>query len=226
MRYFVSGIHTDAGKSYCTGWYARLLMEAGKRVITQKFIQTGNMDMSEDIDVHRRIMGTGYLPEDELRTYDTILPDHPVRLTAPQIFTHPCSPQLAAKLDHQDIDLQLIDHTSDELASRYDILLIEGAGGLMVPLTDEFLTIDYVETRRLPLIMVVNSSLGSINHALLSFEAVKRQGIPMPIVLYNTYFDTDKLIADDTYGFISRYLSRHFPDTEILRVPVYRETES
>ena len=199
MKYFVSGIHTDAGKSYCTGWYARQLMDNGESVITQKFIQTGNTGMSEDIEVHRRLMGIGYLPEDL---------DH---TTAPLIFTHPCSPQLAARIDNREIDPCVIDEASDRLEKKYDVVLVEGAGGLMVPITDEFLTI--------PLIMVVNSSLGSINHAILSFEAIASRGIAMPIVLYNSYFDNDPLIAEDTYGFISRYLSRNFTDTRLIEVP-------
>jgi dethiobiotin synthetase len=207
MKYFVSGIHTDAGKSYCTGWYAKQLMNEGKRVITQKFIQTGNVGMSEDIEVHRKIMGTGYLKEDL---------DH---VTAPIIFTHPCSPQLAARLDGREIDLTIVDHVADQLNREFDIVLIEGAGGLMVPITDEFMTIDYVSTRQLPLIMVVNSTLGSINHAILSFEAIKARGIEMPLVLYNTHFDTDPLIADDTYHFIERYLQREFPATGLIKVP-------
>ena len=64
--YFVSGIDTDAGKSYCTAWLAKQLMDSGRRVITQKFIQTGNIGHSEDIDLHRRLTGTGPLPEDPL----------------------------------------------------------------------------------------------------------------------------------------------------------------
>ena len=207
MRYFVSGIHTDAGKSYCTGWYARNLLEEGKTVVTQKFIQTGNVGMSEDIEVHRRLMATGMLPEDL---------DH---TTAPLIFTHPCSPQLAARLDGREISLDVIDAATKKLEQKYDVVLVEGAGGLMVPITDSFFTIDYVVTRQLPLIFVVNGSLGSINHAVLSFEAIKSRGIEMPIVLYNTHFDTDPLIADDTYHFIDRYLAIHFPSTRMLRVP-------
>lgn len=207
MRYFVSGIHTDAGKSYCTGWYARNLLEEGKTVVTQKFIQTGNVGMSEDIEVHRRLMATGMLPEDL---------DH---TTAPLIFTHPCSPQLAARLDGREISLDVIDAATKKLEQKYDVVLVEGAGGLMVPITDTFFTIDYVVTRQLPLIFVVNGSLGSINHAVLSFEAIKSRGIEMPIVLYNTHFDTDPLIADDTYHFIERYLAIHFSSTRMLRVP-------
>lgn len=219
MKYFVSGIHTDAGKSYCTGWYARQLMAEGKSVITQKFIQTGNVGMSEDIEVHRRLMETGLLPEDTLLITPGDESGQIGSMTAPLIFTHPCSPQLAARLDNREIPLEIIDCASAELDKRYDVVLIEGAGGLMVPLTDDFLTIDYVTSRHLPLIMVVNSSLGSINHALLSFEAIKARGIEMPLVLYNTHFDTDPLIAEDTFGFITRYLSKHFPDTKILKVP-------
>lgn len=54
---FISGIDTDAGKSYVTGWLAKTLAESGKKVATMKFIQTGNTGRSEDIEVHRRIMG-------------------------------------------------------------------------------------------------------------------------------------------------------------------------
>ena len=62
--YFISGIDTDAGKSYCTAYYACQLIGSGKRVITQKFIQTGNVGHSEDIDLHRRLMGIGITEED------------------------------------------------------------------------------------------------------------------------------------------------------------------
>jgi len=153
---FVSGIHTDAGKSYATGWYARELMNQGKSVATLKFVQTGNVGRSEDIEVHRRIMGLE-LPEDA------------EGITAPQIFSYPCSPQLAAEIDGREIDLNAIDEAISTLAARYDVVLVEGAGGLMVPLTDDFWIIDYVASRALPLILVTNGTLGSINHTLLSF---------------------------------------------------------
>lgn len=204
---FVSGIHTDAGKSYATGWWARRMMDGGKSVVTQKFIQTGNRGNSEDIDVHRAIMGTGMLPEDT---------DH---TTAPVIFSYPASPQLAASIDRREIDLGAIDAATATLASRYDVVLVEGAGGLMVPIDDATFTIDYVASRRLPLALVTNGSLGSINHTILSLEAVKSRRIPLRAVLYNTHFDTDAMIAADTRGFISRYLAREFPGVEMIDVP-------
>lgn len=201
---FISGIDTDAGKTYMTGMYARKLMEQGKKVITQKFIQTGNADFSEDIEAHRRIMGTGLLPEDRRR------------ITAPVIFTYPASAQLAARIDGKTIDLSVIERATEELASNYDVVLIEGAGGLMVPVSDDYFTIDYIAQHELPLILVTNGVLGSINHTMLSLEAIKARNIRLKGVIYNTYFDKDKIIAEDTVGFIERYLNRHFSEAEFL----------
>lgn len=205
--YFISGIDTDAGKSYATGLLAASMMREGRKVITQKFIQTGNEEWSEDIEVHRRIMGTGMLPEDL---------DH---TTAPVIFSYPASAQLAARLDGKEIDLGVIDRATERLLQSYDTVLVEGAGGLMVPITDTFLAIDYVVTRRMPLILVTNGRLGSINHTLLSLEAVKARGIELDTVVYNTHFDSDPVIAADTLGFITRHLARHFPSTKLITIP-------
>ena len=207
QAYFISGIDTDAGKSYVTGYLASRLMKEGKRVVTQKFIQTGNVGFSEDIDLHRKIMGIGPLPEDT---------DH---TTAPVIFSYPASAQLAARMDGREIDLDVIDRATATLLERYDVVLIEGAGGLMVPITDEFFTIDYVKTRNLPILLVVNGVLGSINHAVLSLEAIKSRDIQLAGVLYNEHFDTDRIIGADTQAFLRRYVSRHFPDTPFAPGP-------
>ena len=207
QAYFISGIDTDAGKSYVTGYLASLIMKEGKSVITQKFIQTGNTGFSEDIDLHRKIMGVEMLPEDL---------DH---TTAPVIFSYPASAQLAARLDGREIDLAVIDEATRKLKERYDIVLIEGAGGLMVPVTDDFFTIDYVSSRRLPLILVANGVLGSINHTVLSLEAIKARGIELAALIYNEHFDTDKTIAADTRAFIARYVARHFPSTRFATIP-------
>ncbi len=206
--YFVSGIDTDAGKSYCTAWLACELTAQGKSVITQKFIQTGNVGHSEDIDLHRRIMGTGYLPEDR------------EGLTMPEIFSYPASPDLASRIDHRPISFARIEQATQELARRYDIVLVEGAGGLMVPLKDEYLTIDYIAEKGYPLVFVTSGKLGSINHTLLSFEAIAHRGIELHTLLYNLYPDVDDpTIRNDTRMYLQRYLSRHFPTCRFIEVP-------
>ena len=207
LTLFLSGIDTDAGKTYATAYLAKRFMQQGLSVVTQKFIQTGCKDDSEDIIAHRKLMGIDLLPEDK---------DH---TTAPIIFTYPASAQLAARIDGRDIDISLIDRSREILASRYDVVIIEGSGGLMVPFTDDFLTIDYPATRQLPVVLVTNGILGSINHTLLSLEAIKARGLELPYIIYNKYFDTDELIAEDTLGFIRRYVAKHFPGTEIIEMP-------
>jgi len=207
LTLFVSGIDTDAGKSYATAWLAARFLREGYRVITQKFIQTGNVGRSEDIDLHRRLTGQGELDEDR------------EGLTAPVIFSYPASAQLAASIDKREIDLSVIDKAREELERRFDVVLVEGAGGLMVPVTDDEFTIDYVVSRRLPLVLVTNSRLGSINHTVLSLEAVKSRGIRLAAVVFNHHFDRDSLIAADTRRFVGQYVARHFPDAKVLDMP-------
>ena len=210
MQIFVSGIDTDAGKTYATAWLQLRLMDEGKSVITQKFIQTGCVGTSEDIEAHRRLSGTGPMPEDA------------EGLTAPIIFSYPASAQLAARMDGREIDLGVIDRAREELARRYDVVLVEGAGGLMVPITDTFMAIDYAVSRNLPVALVTNSRLGSINHTILSLEALRNHGAKLHSVLYNTWYDKNSApIAADTQAFIRRYIERNHPGTPFYVVPVY-----
>lgn len=206
-RIFISGIDTDAGKSYATGWLARGMRDAGLSVITQKFVQTGNLEFSEDIEVHRRLMGIDPVSEDI---------DH---LTAPEIFTYPASPDLASRIDNRELDIEKIDKAAEELSRRYSHLIIEGAGGLMVPLKGEYLTIDYIKDHNLPVILVFNGRLGSINHTLLSLFALLQYGIEIFAVIYNSHFDKDDTICADTREYIRRWLSAHSPATLYLMMP-------
>lgn len=206
--YFVSGIDTDAGKSYATGYLAHEWNKNGKRTITQKFIQTGNVGHSEDIDLHRRIMEIPFTQEDQ------------EGLTMPEIFSYPASPHLASRLDHRPIDFDKIKHATEVLSERYDCVLLEGAGGLMVPLTTELLTIEYIAQEKYPLIFVTSGKLGSINHTLLSLEAIQKRDIVLDTVLYNLYPTVeDKTIQDDTMEFIRTWLEKYFPETKFLLVP-------
>lgn len=204
---FVTGTGTDVGKSYATGWLAREIMRAGLSVITQKLIQTGNRDFSEDIEVHRKIMGIPYQTVDKLH------------ITAPLILSYPCSPDLAAKIDNVSLDFSVADEATGQLTSVFSHVLIEGAGGIMVPLKGDWLQIDYVKERNLPAVVVTNGQLGSISHTLLTLLALREAGIRIYAVVYNPYFDKDKTIAADTRNYLKDYLSRHYQDTFYIEMP-------
>ncbi|MDC4644011.1 dethiobiotin synthase [Acinetobacter baumannii] len=205
--YFVSGIDTEIGKTYATGFLAKLWTEQGKKVITQKLIQTGNADISEDIQKHREIMGQGWFQED----HD--------KLTMPEIFSYPASPHLATRLDNREIDFQKIENATQTLAERFEIVLLEGAGGLMVPLTTSLLTIDYVAQHQFPVILVTSGRLGSINHTLLSLEALKSRGLKLKALVYNLKDESkDPLISQDTSNYLKDYIAIHFSEAEWIEL--------
>lgn len=202
---FVTGIGTDVGKSYATGFLAReLASRSGKSVITQKFIQTGNREFSEDIAVHRQIMG---LP---MQTVDKL------HITAPVIFSYPASPDLASRLDGKKLDLTQIDRASEALLSQYDYLLIEGAGGIMVPLEGDYLTIDYIRERNLPAVVVTNGRLGSVSDTLLTLSAIEHTGIELTALVYNSHFDKDEVICADTKAYLENRIATRFPEASFI----------
>lgn len=202
---FVTGIGTDVGKSYATGFLAReLASRSGKSVITQKFIQTGNREFSEDIAVHRQIMG---LP---MQTVDKL------HITAPVIFSYPASPDLASRLDSKKLDLTQIDRASEALLSQYDYLLIEGAGGIMVPLEGDYLTIDYIRERNLPVVVVTNGRLGSVSDTLLTLSAIEHAGIELTALVYNSHFDKDEVICADTKAYLENRIATRFPEASFI----------
>lgn len=206
--YFVSGIDTEIGKTYATGYLAKTWQAQGKKVITQKLIQTGNLDISEDIEKHREIMGTGLLAEDLSK------------LTMPEIFSYPASPHLATQIDGREINFEKIQNATQTLKQTFDIVLLEGAGGLMVPLTQDLLTIDYIKEHHFPLILVTSGRLGSINHTLLSLEALKVRGIALDTLAYNTIHDSkDEKIAQSTQQYLKNYVAEHFPKAKWVDIP-------
>lgn len=195
--FFVSGIDTGIGKTIATGLIARGLIESGFRVITQKGVQTGCVGESEDIVKHRQLMGMALLEED-------VNGD-----TCQYLFPTPCSPHLAARLAQEAIDPGKISHAALRLCEGYDIVLLEGAGGLFVPLKEEYTLIDYMAEMKWPVLLVTSSRLGSINHTLASFEALEKRGIKLAGVIYNHHKETEQYIAEDSLNIIEQYLRKY-----------------
>lgn len=205
--FFISGIDTGIGKTVATGMLARFLRKNGKKVITHKMVQTGNTGFSEDIVRHREIMEVELFPED--RDF----------LTAPQIFSFPASPHLAAAMDNRPLDLNRIRDSIAELEKRFDSVLIEGAGGLAVPLTEDRLTVDFIAEQGWPLILVTSGRLGSLNHTILSIEAATARKIRIAGVVYNTSPGADPVIDRDSERMIRQYLLRYQQPDLLVRMP-------
>ena len=217
---FVSGIDTDIGKTYATGLLAKALMHQGVNVITQKLVQTGvainqdsgEMGIADDIIIHRQLMNLPLQPSDLNFT------------TCPYRYEKPASPHLSAKLAGQTLNAELITKATQQLQQSYDVVLLEGAGGLLVPITEQLLTLNYIAAQGYPIVLVTSGRLGSINHTLLSLEAIKFRGLEVHSVIYNHIHDnaaqTDAEIANSTVAFLQNYLAENYPNTNWLSLPV------
>lgn len=207
---FISGIDTDSGKSIITGLIAKYLQEKGEKVITQKMAQTGCVDVSEDILTHRKIMGIDLQEVDKKG------------LTCPYIFPYPASPHLSASLVNQEIDIRKIETATNELAKKYDYLLLEGVGGLHVPITLDYSLLDYLEEKKYPLILVTSGKLGSINHTLLSLEMAWRRNIPVVGLVYNCFPKGSEIIEQDSIKVFQKYLNKFYPKASIIETPIIK----
>ena len=217
---FISGIDTDIGKTYATGMIAKSLMKQGFNVITQKLVQTGvainpdsgEMGIADDIIVHRQLMGIALQPCDIDST------------TCPYRYEKPASPHLSARLASEILNPEVITSATKSLQADYEVVLLEGAGGLLVPITEQLLTLDYIAKQCYPVILVTSGRLGSINHTLLSLEAIKSRGLDVHSVIYNHIHDnaaqTDKQVATSTVDFLQNYLVEHYPNTHWLSLSV------
>jgi dethiobiotin synthetase len=182
----VTGIDTDIGKTIATGLLAYSFRRNGIKTITQKIVQTGCVGLSEDILRHRQLMEIEVLPVDRRG------------LTCPYVFPVPCSPHLAARLAKREIDCEVIRRSTAALLTEFDVVLLEGAGGLMVPLNGQYTLLDYLEDEHYPLILVTSSRLGSINHTLSALELASRRKLEVAAIVYNRLGETDERIVADS----------------------------
>ncbi len=210
-RLYVCGIDTDIGKTYGTAFLIRTLREAGYTACTSmKLVQTGCHEISEDIETHRRLLG------EPLSEWDR------QGLTCPYLYSYPCSPHLAARMDGGEIDPKRLNEATrhlQELGAKP--LLVECAGGLMVPLTEHLLTIDYIAQQENPQVaLVTNGKLGSINHTLLSIDACMHRGIEVRYLIYNVYPEQDDTIERETISYLQGWLEEHLPSCLFMKMPI------
>ncbi len=207
MIVFVTAIDTGVGKTYATGLLARYLLQSTPSVITMKLAQTGCTGISEDILEHRRLMGVGLLPEDRDGS------------TCPYVFPFPASPHLAAREVGVQISPDRLHGVIDDLASRYEHVVIEGVGGICVPLTEDVSLLDFVAEGRYPTLVVSTPKLGSINHTLLTMEALRTRDVPIAGVLYNRHIEAPQLITDDSRAIFRDWLKQHEYRDSVIDLP-------
>ncbi len=169
MKLFITGTDTGVGKTWISAALARQAIESGLRVVYYKPVQTGTPKGEPPEDAHfiQSVLG------------------NQVQVACRYCFEPPVTPAVADP--EQTIQTGQILQDVDELAAKADVLLVEGAGGLAVPVSPTLLMIDLIQSLNIPVVLVARSRLGTINHTLLSVEALQRRGIPIAGIVANFY---------------------------------------
>ena len=184
---FVTGTDTGIGKTLVTGLLAKFLEDRGYKAITQKWVETGSGGFSKDISRHLKLMGK---KKQELKDY--------LSLMSPYTFRFPSSPHLACALEKRNININKIKNSFKVLQTAFDFVIVEGVGGVLVPLDRKKLIIDVVKELKLSVVVVVGNKLGAINHALLTIEALRARRINIIGLVFNQQKNkTAKIILED-----------------------------
>jgi len=187
---FITATDTDVGKTMVSGLLLGFLRDRGIEAGYQKWVGTGSADNSIDLDICLEISGL----ENDPGLLD---------LQAPYRFSLPASPHLAAKLEKREIDPEKIISAYRKMAEKHEVLVVEGVGGLLVPLTRKRLLADLLARLKPPTIIVARSGLGTINHTLLTIEAMQTRQIPILGVIFTDSADEDEVIVRDNMKIIA-----------------------
>lgn len=175
---FITGTDTGVGKTIATAALGLLLQDQGINAGVMKPVQcAGN-----DAVFLKRI----------LKIKDAL------ELVNPFFAPEPLSPHIAFARRNQRIDPQKILKAFDRLASGYDVMLVEGAGGLMVPLREDYLVVDLVRDLNAELVIVSRLGLGTINHTLLTIEQARSRGISVKGIIFNDAIGKSKGVPEKT----------------------------
>lgn len=205
---FITATDTNVGKTTISGLLLRFLTQQAIRTGYQKWASTGDAENSADL--------ASCLQMAALESDHTMLD-----LRVPYRFTYPASPHLAAELEHREIDPEGIINAYREMTKRYEVLIVEGVGGLLVPLRRDLLLADLLSRLKLPTIIVARSGLGTINHTLLTIEAMRARQIPIAGIIFTDMADADEVMVQDNIKTIAAT-----GQVEVLgRLPYCREAQ-
>jgi dethiobiotin synthetase len=172
--YFITGTDTGVGKTLIGGAIARAWVQLGKSVGVLKPVETGC-----------EIRGNRLIPEDALFLKEMARCPEDIVTVCPYRLQPPLAPWVAATVEKVRIEVTRINSIFLEMQEKYDVILVEGAGGLMVPIDENFLTCDLIKILDLPVIIVARLSLGTINHTLLTVTQAQNSQIKITGIILN-----------------------------------------
>ncbi len=193
---FITGTDTGVGKTYVAAGIAKTLRSAKIDVGVMKPAETGCRSRSGKL-----------IPRDAEALIRAAAVRDPLSLVNPYRFQAPVAPSVAAQMERKTIDPGKILKSFKTLSQRHRFMIVEGAGGIMVPLAQGYLFLDLAEALGLPVLIVARPGLGTINHTLLTIDAIRNRGIMIAGVVINDGQGGRKGLAEATSPAVIQGLS-------------------
>src|SRR5690554_2315413 len=195
---FITGTDTGVGKTWVTAGLGYVLAEYQKQDISiWKPVQSGAKLGSAEADSYKLRKGSGTRQsEDDIATYT---------------YDKPLAPWIAARDVNSEINYSVLVEEGNRRLLDHKFLMIEGAGGLLVPLTGEKTIASLMQDMALPLIIIARPGLGTVNHTLLTIAYAKQLGLKVKGIILNHVTDTDQFVVKDNIMMIER-----FSDVKVL----------
>ncbi|MDQ1271656.1 MAG: dethiobiotin synthetase [Planctomycetota bacterium] len=172
--YFITGTDTGVGKTIVAGGLAALYKNKGLDVGVMKPIATGCKRVNNAL-----------ISDDAVFLKRSAEVDDAYELINPVGLEQPLAPTIAARLSNTRIDLEKIRMDYDSLCERHEYLIVEGIGGLLVPIDEYYFVVDLANEMELPLIIVCRPNLGTINHTLLTVSYAREHGLDVKGIIVN-----------------------------------------
>jgi dethiobiotin synthetase len=199
-NFFITGTDTDVGKTFIACALIEAFAARGIRASPMKPVAAGTtnvdgVEMNADVAALIEVSGSG----------------HELRDINPYCFAEPIAPHLAAQHEQRVIDIAVIRAAFERLKAEADTVLVEGAGGFLVPLNANQSMADIPAELGLEVILVVGMRLGVLNHALLSVEAIRTRGLTLAGWVANTPAAGAPMLAfDDNLATLARMIEAPF----------------
>lgn len=168
QAFFITGTDTGVGKTSVACKLIAHFIAQGHKVVGMKPVAAGTS-----------LINGEWVNEDVLKLEAASNVHAPRALTNPYSFNEPIAPHIAAQLAGVAIKIDVIQQAFNELTKLADIVIVEGAGGLLVPINDDKTIADLIAELNIPIILVVGLKLGCINHAMLTAEVIKSRQLEL-----------------------------------------------
>ena len=184
---FITGTDTEIGKTVVAGGLAAALKAAGVDVGVMKPIASGGIEHKGRI-----------ISEDAIFLKHAAQVDDALNLINPICLRHPLAPSVAAEIEGVSIDLRKIDEAFARLHQRHEFMVVEGVGGIAVPICEEMLVAEMAQRFQLPLLIVARPNLGTINHTVLTVEFARSYNLEICGIVLNASQEEPKGLAEET----------------------------